>query len=238
MAVKAVFFDLDGTLLPMDQDSFVMAYFKAIATDLTPHGYEPEKLINTIWGGTRAMVENNGSKTNEDAFWSYFISVYGKKAQSDYQYFEKFYSEKFDSIKGVCGFNPKSNEIISKLKDSKIQLVLATNPIFPRVATEKRIAWAGLVPSDFDFITTYENSSYCKPNLNYYKSILNRLNISACEAIMIGNDVSEDMIAKEIGMNVFLLKDNLINKCDKDISEYPGGSFDELSEFLDNETKK
>jgi len=29
------------------------------------------------------------------------------------------------------------------------RVALATNPIFPAIATEKRIRWAGLTPEDF-----------------------------------------------------------------------------------------
>ena len=49
---------------------------------------------------------------------------------------------------------------------------------------------------------------------------------------MVGNDVSEDMIAAELGMKVFLVKDCLINKSDEDISKYPNGSFAELREYV------
>ena len=51
-------------------------------------------------------------------------------------------------------------------------LVLATNPIFPAVAVETRLGWVGLTGSDFDLVTTYENSRSSKPNPAYYQSIL------------------------------------------------------------------
>ena len=49
---------------------------------------------------------------------------------------------------------------------------------------------------------------------------------------MVGNDVQEDMVAKTLGMSVFLLTDCLINKEEKDISVYPHGGFEELREYL------
>ena len=51
---------------------------------------------------------------------------------------------------------------------------------------------------------------------------------------MVGNDVSEDMIAETLGMKVFLLTDCLINKENRDISGYPGGGFDQLMEYIDS----
>ena len=90
----------------------------------------------------------------------------------------------------------------------------------------------GLSPSDFDLFTTYENSRFCKPNLNYYKDILAKLGVTANECLMIGNDVSEDMVASELGMKVFLLTDCLINKSGEDLSAYPHGTFKDLEEYL------
>jgi FMN phosphatase YigB (HAD superfamily) len=110
--------------------------------------------------------------------------------------------------------------------------VLATNPLFPAVATESRIRWAGLSPEDFELYTTFENSRYCKPNLAYYEDILATLSVSGEECVMVGNDVEEDMIAERLGMKTFLLTDCLINKNGEDISKWAHGGFEELKEFL------
>ena len=74
--ITTVLFDLDGTLLPMDQDTFTHGYFKLLAAKLAPHGYEPKQLVEAIWTGTEAMVRNDGSRTNEAAFWNKFASIY------------------------------------------------------------------------------------------------------------------------------------------------------------------
>ncbi len=234
MSIKAVLFDLDGTLLPMDQDVFVKTYFKGIAAKLAPFGYEPKALIDAIWAGTVKMIKNDGRTTNEEAFWKYFACVYGEKALADISLFEKFYEENFDAVKEVCGYNPKAAETVEKLKKDGIRVALATNPIFPSIATEKRIRWAGLTPKDFEIFTTYENSNYCKPNLCYYKELLKQLGIEPQECLMVGNDVGDDMVAEELGIKVFLLTDCLINKTDKDISNYHNGGFDELLQYIDN----
>ena len=88
-------------------------------------------------------------------------------------------------------------------------------------------------PEDFDFITTYEDSHYCKPNPDYYREILNKLALSADECLMVGNDVREDMIARDVGMDVFLLPADLINKDQKDISQYPSGDFADLMAYIE-----
>ncbi len=232
MAVTTVLFDLDGTLLPMDQDIFIKTYFKHLAVKLAPLGYEPQKLIQTIWNGTMAMIGNDGSRPNLDAFWEYFVQVYGQDSLGHKPIIDGFYTQEFSRVQEVCGFAPMAKEIVESLKAAEKTVVLATNPIFPAVATEKRIRWAGLTPEDFVLYTTYENSSFCKPNPKYYTEILEKIGRTPEECLMVGNDVTEDMITETMGMKVFLLTDCLINKDGKDISAYPHGSFPELKEYL------
>ncbi|QNL43946.1 HAD family hydrolase [Oscillibacter hominis] len=230
--IKTILFDLDGTLLPMDQDLFTKAYFKRLAVKLAPHGYEPNALIDGIWAGTAAMVRNDGSCTNEEAFWKCFRGIFGERVLRDYPLFDEYYRREFQQVAEVCGFNPEAKRTVEELKGRGYRLVLATNPIFPSVATESRIRWAGLEPQDFALYTTYENTGYCKPNPAYYRDIAERLRCEPGECLMVGNDVEEDMVARAVGMEVFLLTDCLINKQGADLSAYPHGGFDELRRYM------
>lgn len=230
--VTTILFDLDGTLLPMDQDEFVREYFKRLAVKVAPLGYEPKKLIEVIWQGMEAMVKNDGTVSNEKAFWNCFEACYGPKVYEDQSVFEEFYRVEFQEVAAYCGCTEKSKEVITKAKEMGYRVVLATNPIFPAIATESRMRWAGLQPEDFEMYTTYENSVHCKPNLEYYKDILQKINCRAEECLMVGNDVAEDMVAEKLGMKVFLLKDCIINKEEKDISSYPQGGFEEFLDYL------
>lgn len=73
-----ILFDLDGTLLPMDQDLFVKDYFGRLARKIAPLGYKPEELSGNLWKGVAAMVMNDGSCLNEDVFWNVFKNLRGK----------------------------------------------------------------------------------------------------------------------------------------------------------------
>ena len=230
--IKMVLFDLDGTLLPMDQEVFIKAYFGGIVKRLVNYGYEPDKLIKGIWEGTMNMVKNDGSKTNEEVFWNRFCELFGDKARLDEPHFEEFYINDFDKIQGACGFDPNSRVVIDEIKKLGLRTVLATNPIFPRIATQKRINWAGLTTDDFEVYTTYENSSYCKPNLEYYISIINKLGVKPEECLMVGNDVIEDMVTENLGMKVFLVTNCLINKNNIDINKYPNGNLMDLLDYI------
>ncbi len=231
--MKTVLFDLDGTLLPMDQEEFVKAYFGGLATKLVPYGYEPNGLIKAIWAGTAAMVKNDGSATNETVFWNTFCGLMGEECRKDEPIFDEFYRKEFQFVALSCGHDQRAAQTVRFLKNRGCRLVLATNPIFPAVGTHSRMKWAGLEASDFELVTTYENSRHCKPNPDYYRDILAALGLEATDCIMVGNDVTEDMVAKELGMEVFLLTDCLINKENKDISQYPNGSFPQLLQWLE-----
>ena len=233
-SLKMILFDLDGTLLPMDQDTFVKTYFGLLAQKLVPYGYEPHGLMKAIWSGVSAMVKNTGETANEEAFWKDFTGIYGEEAREHLPVFEEFYRIDFQQVQKVCGFNKDSNETIKTLKETGFTLALATNPLFPAIATESRVRWAGLDKEDFKLITTYENSSYCKPNPAYYKEILDKLQVRPEECLMVGNDVTEDMVAETLGMKVFLLTNDLINKENEDINQYPHGDFEDLLHYVNS----
>ena len=231
MKLTTVLFDLDGTLLPMDQDEFTKGYFGLLTAKIAPKGYDPKKTIDAIWAGTAAMVKNNGSQTNEAAFWQKFAQIFGEASLADKPLFDGFYGNEFQDARAFCGHNPQAAETVRIMKRAGCRVVLATNPIFPAVGTRSRIRWTGLEPEDFALCTTYETSHWCKPNPNYYREILDTLGLQAEECLMVGNDVTDDMAAQALGMQVFLLTDCLINLEGKDIGAYPHGNFEQLMKF-------
>ena len=236
--ITTILFDLDGTLLPMDQDIFVKAYMKGLGATAAPLGYEPKSFVKGVMMGTVAMVKNNGAQTNETVFWNALAEHIGERIKDQTDIFDEFYRTDFQKVSEVCGFSPKAAEVIKATKDAGFRVALATNPLFPVMATESRIKWAGLSAEEFEFFTTFENSNYCKPNPNYYREVCTRIGVSPEECLMVGNDVSDDMVAEQLGMQVFLLTDCLINKENKDISVYPNGSFDELIAYIRNCKRK
>ena len=158
------------------------------------------------------MVKNNGDATNEHLFWDFFSTVFGDACRDDEPIFDDYYHKEFQAVQASCGFDARASQIVTYLKNKGVRMALATNPIFPAVATESRIRWAGLERADFEHVTTYENSHHCKPNPDYYRDVLQTMGLSAEECIMVGNDVTEDMVASTLGMQVFLLTDCIINK--------------------------
>lgn len=235
MSIKAVLFDLDGTLLPMDQEEFVKAYLGLLGKRLAPKGYEFEKFIKVMWAGVGAMVKNDGTCTNEERFWKVFTEAFGEKSMEDKPFIDEFYHTEFNKVQAVCGFDSKAKEIITLVKEKGFLPVLATNPLFPHTATENRMRWAGLEPEMFAAYTTYEDCHFCKPNPKYYQELLEKLQLKPEECVMVGNDFDEDIVPTEgLGMKTFLLTDCLINKNGADFSKYSQGDFEALKNYLKN----
>lgn len=235
---KVILFDLDGTLLPQDQDEFVGAYFKELVKKLVALGLpastpeEQRALGKVVMAGTYAMMKNDGSCTNEERFFQTFYALTGVDMYPQKNEFDKFYENEFQEVGKVCGFNPFVKTAVEQLKEKGCRVAVATNPLFPLIANKQRLTWAGLSFEDFEYCTCYENSCYCKPNLKYYEGVLERLHVCAEDCLMVGNDVREDMVARELGMDVFLITDCLINADHKDINDYPHGSWQDFIEFI------
>lgn len=235
---KVILFDLDGTLLPMDQDKFTKAYFYALLKKLAELGLpaqseeERTALAKAVWSGTYAMMNNDGSCTNEERFFLDFSTVLNIDISHLKPQLDGFYKDEFNEVSAVCGKNSLVPKIISDLKGRGYRLAVATNPLFPLRANEARLSWAGLSLSDFEYCTCYENSRYCKPKLEYYRGILDILGVSAADCLMVGNDVREDMAAKELGMDVFLITDYILNVENRDIDEFQHGSWADFEEYI------
>ena len=238
MNKKLVLFDLDGTLLPQDQEKFIAAYFGALVGKLAGLGLpaktpeEQKALAAAVWRGTLAMMQNDGSKTNEERFFETFGASVGVDVLPLKPEFDKFYENEFQAVGAVCGKNPHVRVAIDRLKEKGIRIAIATNPLFPLVANKHRVRWAGLDIGEFEFCTCYENSRFCKPSLEYYRGILDRLGVSAQDCLMVGNDVREDMVARELGMDVFLITDCLINPENRVINDFPHGSWQDFIKYI------
>lgn len=235
--IKAVLFDLDGTLLPMDQDLFVRLYYTGLAKKIATLGYNEEDVVQAVNTSVIAMIKGNGEQMNQTVFWNKFAEFLGEDIRNHDELFNHFYLNEFQRAKDACKINEKSRKIVKKCKENGLRVILATSPLFPKIATEQRIGWAGFEPQDFEFFTTYEDYHFCKPNVGYYKEVLAKSGLKPEECLMVGNDALEDMSAKELGMQVFLLTDCLINRKNVDINNYPNGNFDDLEKFIESLNK-
>lgn len=195
MRPKAILFDMDGTLLPMDQNVFMKHYFGEMAKVLAPLGLAPEAVAPTIWEGTKAMMKNTGETTNDEVFWQVFTQVSGLDAAPFRPVTDAFYSNQFHRARAATAENPLAVEAVRVAREKAEKVVLATNPLFPMVGQKSRMGWVGLKPEDFDLVTSYETDRYCKPNPAYFRDVCRRIGVEPDQCVMIGNDEMEDMAA-------------------------------------------
>lgn len=228
--IKTVLFDLDGTLLPLFQEDFVKVYFGALCKKLAPLGYQPDDTVKAIWAGTKGMIKNDGTRPNVEIFWEVFREMMQGLPDAK-PLCDEFYTNEFDGVKSVLKYDVSRRALIDRLKAAGLRLVLATNPVFPTDAFKTRLKWVGLDYSDFEYVTDYSNSSFCKPDPAYYKEIMDKLSLDPAECLMIGNNVTEDMAAAQTGMSVFLVPEFLENPNGLDYSEFPQGTLDEAAEY-------
>lgn len=154
------------------------------------------------------MIRNDGSKYNKEVFWDNFFKLIGDERKDLIPITDEFYYGKFKEVRNHVGTNPLAREIVEAARGNGRKVVLATNPVFPMAAQLERISWIGLEESDFELITSYDNSKFCKPNPDYYREICEKIGVAPTECLMIGNDERDDMkAASEAGMSCFLITD-------------------------------
>lgn len=224
-----ILFDLDGTLLPMDLEVFEKKYFMGLCS-IFPE-INPRELVEYIWAGIKAMMMNDGSRTNREAFAEVFTEKCGVDYYENEEQLLEFYRTDFQDCITTCSITDLSREIVHTLKQKGYQVAVATNPIFPQVATYSRLRWLGMEPEEFSLVTTFEDSHYAKPNPEYYREVCERLGVQPEECIMFGNDVEEDGAAAKLGIRVMLVTDCLLNRKNLPTDEFESGTLAEVLEW-------
>lgn len=193
--LKAIFFDLDNTLLGNNMDDFMGPYFDLVSAsvaDLLP----PDRFLAALLAGTRSVIANaEPALTNEELFWQTFEAHTGRSRTEFEPRLRQFYKEQFPALRSFTQHRPVAADLVRFCYDAGLQVVVATNPLFPRQAIEQRLEWAGLPPAENDFalVTTFENMHAAKPSADYYKEILTTLNLEPREAIMVGDEWDNDI---------------------------------------------
>ena len=206
--MKAILFDLDGTLLPIDMDDFETIYLKGLSSHFMDW-MDPQEFAQKLWKATTAMVMSTDDRTNEEVFYEAFTPLVGEhRIHEAANRFETFYKGGFSKLKEAMKPTHSWKHVLKELKDKGYALVCATNPLFPKIATQQRLSWIGLEMHDFDLVTTFETSRSCKPQLKYYQDIFNHIQVQPHEAIMIGNDTLEDTIVSQLGTQTYLVLDH------------------------------
>lgn len=227
--LKNFFFDMDGTLIDCAAEAFVPLYQKALAVKFAG---EPEvgEIIKTVLLGANAMVANDGKRTNRETFMAFARGRLQMPPERLEELMTEFYEGEYIAVKSVITPKPAMIAAAELLKAKGYRLVVTTNPLFPERALAKRLEWGGYKRADFDFITSYETSTYAKPAVGYYIETLARLGLDAAETLIVGNDMAEDVTAgKKAGMRAWYLTDTPIAAAAPTTPDYEGPSADFLA---------
>ncbi len=230
--LKFVFFDLDRTLLPMDQDVYFKEYFKALSAKFAQFGLDPHAVVEVVYKGVYEMIKNDGSRYNAEIFWEFFYKAFPNAPKNCDLLLEDFYQNEYDLIKHICGKIDGLSDYLQEIKNLGLRIAVVSSPIYPLCAMRQRVKWAGIDPDMFEYYSTYENCHFTKPNPKLYLELANNFNLKPEEILMVGNDTEDDMSARDAGMQVFLLPQYLLNPKNKDISQYPNGSYQDLIKYI------
>jgi HAD superfamily hydrolase (TIGR01549 family) len=214
--IKAILFDLDGTLLEMDMEYFVPQYLKLLANNFT-HLMKPSKFISKLMKASTAVDKNNGPHTNEEVFAEAFFPLIGYSPEEIMPIIDRFYIEDFPKLQQYTHHKPEARLVVKKAFDKGYDVIIATTPLLPKTAVIQRLGWAGVADFPYKFITSYENCCANKPNLLYYESILKEISRKANECLMVGDD-NKDMVAAKLGIKTFFILNSRI-KLDSDTPE-------------------
>jgi FMN phosphatase YigB (HAD superfamily) len=204
--MRAILFDLDGTLLDIDIDAFLRKYFQALTQALSAVVDNPDdvpRAMQGILGATNRMMEPHPGLTNREVFVAAFRESAGIDLEEHREVFDAFYEDVFPGLGTGLGPRQGAHEAWDSALEGGHIVAVATNPIFPARAIEHRLAWAGVDVARAAAVTTYEFMTAAKPHAEYYRQTAEMLELDPSECMMVGDDAVLDMAAADVGMKTF-----------------------------------
>ncbi|MHA2249984.1 MAG: HAD family hydrolase [Candidatus Kariarchaeaceae archaeon] len=202
--LECLLLDLDDTLLGFPDQAFVKHYPRLV-TKYFLDTFEPKKFLEIFWKATQDMLQHKDhSMLTLDTFFHSFSALSGMSREEAMNRFYDFYNHDFKLLQQYTEVMPEAKKLVKISKDKNIKVILATNPLFPEIATRERCRWANLDYDGFLHVTHAENSMTVKPDPKYYTDLLEIANVSADKALMVGNDYLFDMGASKVGIHTWL----------------------------------
>ena len=201
---RAVLFDLDGTLLDSNMETFLPHYLKRISARVAGI-MPPQEFVAQLLRSTELMLDNDGRMTNEELFAADFYPAIGRPRVEMEPIFDAFYAEEFPSLQQYTKRKPEARRVVQRIFELGYDVAITTNPLFPETAVRQRMAWAGVDDFPYRLVTTYENSRFCKPNPRYFVDVAERLGYPTGDCLMVG-DEEMDLAGALVGCPTFLVQ--------------------------------
>lgn len=209
--IKNILFDLDGTLIKIDQDKFNVEYLSCIGDYFQKYGYDKKLSVKYLFEAIYGVMNNDGRVSNDELFYQYIKNKINISRDLIEKIFNDMIANEYDSLKCCVEKIDLAAKVIKNLKEKNYNLILATNAFFPYDAIKKRMAWGNIDINDFSYVTSIEKCNYFKPNINFYKQIIENNNLKIEECMMVGNDLIEDLVIEELGIPCYIITDNVLN---------------------------
>lgn len=227
--MRAILFDLDGTLLDLDLDAFLRRYFSALedaSEPLAASTDSPGSFMKALHAGVGAMMTPHPGRTNRDVFFERLRNDTGVDLAHHWDVYERFYREVFPSLGEGSGPAIGAHHAVTRSFEIGLRVAIATNPIFPAEAVAHRLAWAGLAGLPYQIVTTYEHMTACKPHATYFRETAALMDVDPTDCLMVGDDRALDMPAADVGMRTFYVGSDPDAVCDY------RGDLDALADLL------
>ena len=227
--INAILFDLDDTLLTTNLDTFLPGYFRALSAKLYAL-VPPKALIQALMASTRTMADPHDlALTNQQVFEADFFPRIGVAESRLRPIFDDFYRDDFPRLRSLTSPRPEARAVVQDAFRCFRHVVIATQPVFPLVAIQQRMDWAGVGDLPYRLVTSYENMHTCKPMPGYYLEIASFLGCPPEECLMVGNDADQDIgPAHDAGMATYWITKSRT----RDPLAYKRGSLTLLGEIL------
>jgi FMN phosphatase YigB (HAD superfamily) len=203
-SLQAVLFDLDDTLLENDMATFGPAYLELFSRRLAPLSSQADMEAALRVSLDAVLRHDDPRVTNHERFRRELAACTDLPVDHLQSYIDRFIAEDFPRLQPLVRRRAEAAEIVRQARARGLDVVLATNPMFPAQAIYRRMAWAGLDAKDFVRVTTPENSHACKPSPSYFHEILDTIDVAPKDALMVGNDWRMDIApAIALGMATY-----------------------------------
>lgn len=177
--VKAIIFDLDGTLLDTSRD--IRKVLNKTLEEFSYSALPLEKVIKIIGGGSKKLIENA-------------LSSHPEKVEEVHSVFCKYYAENDNSLTSLYEGEAKA---LKNFSSAKIKLAILTNK--PNAAT--RAVYAKFL-SNFGFCEVLGQTEYypVKPNPASTFAILDKMGVSPCDCLFVGDGEADVLTALNAGI--------------------------------------
>ena len=206
--IKAILFDLDDTLLINADSTFVPEYLR-LADDFFYKHWQHPRISDALIQITRILNEpRDVRQTNMAVARSLIATTTRQLHEAVDTAFDQFYAEYYPALRRCTTPAPFAPEMVELARTNDLAVVIATNPVYPETAVRQRLNWAGIT-GDFALITSADNMHFAKPDPAYYAEIIARVGIEPDEALMVGDNLSNDIMpAALLGLHTFWITDS------------------------------